>query len=150
MIFVLTCGVCLCWKIPKFYMLCAMKFRFYFPKMSFYQGRNSGKQCYPIVNVTLSTKLLWNLISKWKNFLEKNLFKEMHLAVSFVNCLGLNVLTHWGRVICVSELTTDLPTFHFRNAEWFWNATPKMLNIKWNDKEFSKILLNLPDLFCLY
>ena len=108
--------------------------------MSFYQGRNSGKQCYPIVNVTLRTKLLWNLISKfsWKNF-----FKEMHLAVSFVNCSGLNVLTHWGRVthICVSELTiigSDNGLSPGRHQAIIWNNAG-LLSIEPLGTNFSEI-----------
>ena len=38
----------------------------------------------------------------------------------------------------------------FQKCLMIWNTTTKMLNITWNGKEFSKILLNLLDLFCLY
>ena len=44
----------------------------------------------------------------------------------------------------------EMPTFNFQNSSWFWDSIKKMLNIWWNGKESSKLLLNFPDFFFAY
>ena len=61
-----------------------------------------------IANSNLRNKLQWNF---YRNTFYRNSFKKMHLKILPAKwwqfCIGLNVLTHWGRVthICVDDLT---------------------------------------------
>ena len=74
----------------------------------------SPDRCQAIIWINAGILLTEPLGTNFNEFLIKPLtfsFKEMHLKMSSENyqpfCHGLNVLTHWGRVmhICVSNLT---------------------------------------------
>ena len=64
-------------------------------------------QCWNMVNLKLRNKFQLNLKQNSHIFFQENAFENV-IGEMVAICLGLNLLTHWGRVthICVGKLTT--------------------------------------------
>ena len=104
--------------------------------------RHYLNQWWNIVNSKLRNKLQWNLKRNSYIFIKK-MHLKMSSGKSLPFCLGLNVLTHWGRVthICVGT-PTKTPS-HYLN-QW-WNIVNLNLRnkLKWNISLNSNIFIKL-------
>ena len=122
-------------------------------KLTFISSDNglSSGQCQAIIWTNAGILLIGPLGTNFSEILIEILtflLKKMSLKVSSVKwrpfCLGLNVLTHWGRVkhICISKLTIIVPDNGLspdRSQAIIWNNAGILL-IQTSGTNFSEIL----------
>ena len=91
-------------------------------------------QWWNIFNWTSSNKLRWNFNQNSYIFVEENAFENVVWKMASI-FLGLNVLTHWGRVPHNIRQLDNHPWFR----QWLvaWSAPSHFLNQCWNIVNYS-------------